>query len=160
MLQDITDSWRFRLNKAQIGHYISCERYQWWNTTIGILSVLFSGTTTGLLLLDFNSLDKAYLKTIIIILSLLAALTTSLQTFLRLGDKAELHRSRASRYGSLKRSIELFAIKEYKQEELSIFLKDVESKWAMIAEDAPVTPKRIRQHIKNILKEEAEEKIK
>lgn len=145
----LSKQWILRLNKSQIGHFVAFERFDFYDKIIGVSIVLFSGITTGLLLFDFNNLDKGSVNILILVFSLLTSIASSLHAFLGLRRKADLHKSKASKYGALKRNIEVFLVHE--NQDFDTFLKSIETQWSIIADDSPVTPRKIRDMSKSII---------
>lgn len=148
--------WKLRLNKAQIGHYMSSEKYSNNHKLIGILSLILSAILIGVLFVDHQQLENAYFRWLLKFTSITIAILNGIQAFLRPGEKAELHRSKATQYGVLKRRIELYVLLD-KYNDAESFLPDVQREWTYITEDAPVTPKSIRIKIKDILSKEMRE---
>lgn len=149
---NLLNQWILRLNKAQVGHFMAYEKYYSYDQILGILIVLFSGVTSGLLLFNFSSIDQLKLEIITIISSLFTAIISSLKATLFMGTKAESHKSKASQYGALKRNIE----KEMTdtQQDLKAYINHIEAQWAIIAGDSPVTPRKIRKKSKEILRDD------
>lgn len=145
-----------RLNKSQIGHYITSENYDKWHGRLGIWSVVISAVTSGLLLFDYQSDPENSLKFYIIVSSIIASVLTSLLAFLGLENKSFLHRSKANQYGSLKRKVETFVAKG--DQDFGTFAEALESEWNLIANDSPVTPRKYRSLAKEVLTEDNEDR--
>ncbi|MCB1065504.1 MAG: SLATT domain-containing protein [Verrucomicrobiae bacterium] len=143
--------WEVRLTSAQTGHYVASERYSRLNNLLGMPLVILSSFVSAFLFADqSNSVISLFLKCAGIAVALLA----SIQTFVRPAEKAELHRVKATKYGSLKRKVETFLATEKSEEDLLSFFKVLVAEWNAIAEDSPVTPHRIRQEIKKVIGED------
>lgn len=151
--------WKMRLNKAQIGHYISTERYGRFHYILGVPLVGTSAFVSASLFLDHNQISQL-LRNIVIFLSIATTIIASLQTFLRFGEKSELHRAKASKYGTLKRNVERFLAINHTDEEIKIFLEKIDTEWSHITADAPVTARSIRKEVTDILSKEREERKK
>jgi hypothetical protein len=154
----LIEEWKFRLNRAQIGHYSSSENYDSWQKIVGVCSVVLSSIVMSILFFDFNILQNNYIKITLSILSILVAIASALQTFLAPGEKSERHRHRAVKYGALRRRLELYIANENSDEEVSKFLYDINREWDLVTEDAPVTPKNIRDKIPKVLKDDIDSK--
>ena len=155
-LTKILLEWKFRLNKAQIGHYISTERYLRGHYILGVPLVAASAFVSAALFLDLNQASQL-LKSMVIILSLSTTTLASLQTFLRFGEKSELHRAKAARYGAVRRRVELFLAQDHVAAETQSFLLEVQAEWNHIAADAPVTARSIRVEVSKMLRAEMKE---
>lgn len=152
-------NWKIRLNKAQIGHYISTERYGRLHYLLGVPLVGVSAFVSASLFLDHDQIPQ-YLRNVVVFLSITTTIIASLQTFLRLGEKSELHRAKAAKYGNLKRTVESFLAIDHTEEEVKIFLEKVDTEWSHITDDAPVTLRSIRKEVSNIFRKEEEERKK
>jgi hypothetical protein len=150
-LNDLLADWTLRLTKAQIGHYLATERYVKLHYTIGILLVISSTFVSSSF---FQQTKTGIVNYILIGVSISSTILASFQTFIRPSEKAEIHRSKASKYGVLRRKIELFSSGKHSHEEIIIFLDRLQEDWNHVAGDAPLTPKAIRTKIKEILQKE------
>lgn len=155
-LKDLLMEWKLRVNKAQIGHYIATERFISLHHYLGIPLVVLSTFVSTALFLDLSKVSQP-LMFIVISSSIITTILASLQIFLKPSEKAELHRSKAAKYGSLRRRLELFLAKDTNLPEMEQFLSEVQTEWDHITSDAPVTPRAVRQHISELLRTELKE---
>jgi hypothetical protein len=142
-LNDLIKDWKKRLHNAQIGHYKCSEKlYDYANVT-GFLLILTTTTVTALLFFDTKGPNHNSWLLIQFILSVLSAGLASIVSFVRFAERAELHRSAASRYGKLRRQLEFLDI--YRKPENMSSIKDklklLRIEWEYVSEDAPLTPK-------------------
>jgi len=150
-MKEKLEEWEVRLNGAQAGHYMSCEKYQRLNNLLGIPLVILSSFVSAFLFFEnVNWYISLFLKISGVIVVILA----SLQTFIRPSEKAEMHRVKASKYGSLKRKVEVAIKQSHNSEESQDLMTPLLFEWNTLAEDAPVTPHNIRKKIKEIIKED------
>ena len=148
---DCRKQWITRLHKAQVGHYTSSEKlYKIANWNGAILIVC----TISLTLLTFYDVDDLNIpvfndvyKIILAILGAVSACLSSYQTMYRPNERAEIHRSQAAAYGSLKRKLELEGCTS--KDRLEEVLKEVENKWEVIASNSPLTKKKIIEELEN-----------
>jgi len=104
-LELLTD-WLRRLKETQAAHYESSKPLAGYNLALGIPVVVltaFVGTSV------FATLEKdvePLIKIAVGLISVTAAILSSLQTFLRFSERAEQHRSTAARSGVVRRQIE------------------------------------------------------
>lgn len=150
----LLSNWRIRLTKAQIGHYMTAEKYLKYHNILGILLVISSAFVSFSF---FQQTTSNIFKYAVIGASFLSTILASLQTFVRPSEKAEIHRTKASKYGVLRRKLELFLSSTHSDRETNIFLNELHKDWANVAGDAPLTPRNIRNRIANILKREIDE---
>ena len=139
---DIRKEWIDRLHKAQIGHYISSEKLYTRAKWFGRVLIFCTVSVTLLTFYNVGDLNIVFFnehyKIILAFLGLLSAWISSYQTMYRPSERAEVHRSQAAAYGSLKRKLELA-----NDETLKKVLEEVENKWEVIASNSPLTKKKI-----------------
>jgi hypothetical protein len=151
----LLENWRTRLNFAQTGHYARCEGYQRLHEYMGASLVVVSALVSCFLFFDAQKSVSPEVKTIVAVVSILATVLASLQTFLRPGEKSELHRAKAARYGSLKRQIEIQIAKGFHDvAQAANFAEYISVRWDHISDDAPVTPQSVRKRISKLIEEE------
>lgn len=140
--------WETRLNAAQTGHYIMAERYQWCNFFIAMPVVILSVIVASFIFYQPTPEDifATPLKWVAIAVTVLS----SLQILIRPSEKAEQHRTKASRYGSLKRKLEITSLKNNLDTEWENLSKELTYEWNSVAEDSPLTPNYARKKIKRL----------
>ena len=85
------------------------------------------------------------------IISILAVVLASLQTFLRLSERAEKHRAVAVRYGALRRELETAIAKGSPYPEKLV--EGLREKLDSISSEAPEIPDRVWKKVEILLKE-------
>jgi hypothetical protein len=103
--------WESELRIVCRGHYQTADRFDMWNIWIGIFSIVSSTVSGSSAWINYiyheANNELSHLSVVVtVIAALLAAISTSLQTFLKFPEKAELSRSAAMRYASLLRKLE------------------------------------------------------
>lgn len=151
----ILNDWNYRLNKAQIGHYLASEKYLSLSYFLGISLVLSSTIVTMFVFLDLSILSQN-IRYSLISISIYSSIIASIITFLRPSEKAEIHRNRATKYGDIRRKVELFLMVG-NSSNVSSFIKDISKEWSFVSNDSPVTKKSIRKKVSSILKNEKNE---
>jgi hypothetical protein len=110
--QRLLDEWHLRITTAQFGHQLQAERTRGWNLALGIPVVIATTVVgTSAFAAINNTGSNTEWKVAAGILSIFAAVLAALQTFLGFGDRAERHRIAATRYASIRRSIELALVR-------------------------------------------------
>lgn len=139
--------WKNRLDVAQAGHYRQSEIYAVFNLIIGVPLVVLSSFVSTVLFIDPTVDPTAHTVDLCArVAGALVAVIASIQTFVRPVEKAEQHRSKAAKYGSLKRKLEFFAARKSQDQNLEEeFLQNFETSWDSIAEDSPTTPWWVRK---------------
>lgn len=144
-LNDLIRDWKKRLHNAQIGHYKCSEKlYDYANFT-GFLLISTTTTVTALLFFDTSGPHQNCWLLLQFFLSVLSAGLASVVSFVRFAERAELHRSAASRYGKLRRQLEFLDTYKNSQDVPTIKdkLKLLRIEWEYVSEDAPLTPKSV-----------------
>lgn len=100
-------TWGLKAQNLQHAHIIAARRHQRLHYSLGIPVVVLSSVvgTTVFATLEQQSLGVAS-RVLVGAISVIAAVLASMQTFLRLGERAELHHSTASRYSTVRRQID------------------------------------------------------
>ncbi|WP_163000025.1 SLATT domain-containing protein [Pseudomonas viridiflava] len=135
---EVLQRWLKRSRESQLSHQLMAERlssvHRWLGVlTIGITAIV--GATT--LLATLGDVSKVLLA----LLTLLAAILSSLQTFLKLEDRTNLHRISGAGYGQVRRKLELAVALESSEKEIR--LKEAESELNKLATESPSVSKRV-----------------
>jgi hypothetical protein len=103
--EQLLHDWRNRAYAAQSAYYVMAGRYRRWNYQLGIPVVILSGLVGTAIFADWQT-SMAYGQWLIGSVSILAAVLSSLQTFLRLADSAADHGAAAAWYSAIRRDTE------------------------------------------------------
>ena len=142
-LNSLIADWSFRLKNAQCGHYKCSEKLYFYANLTGFLLILSTTLVTALLFFDTKGPNEDSWNLLLFILSVLSAGLAGIVSFVRFAERAELHRSAASRYGKLRRQLEFLDTYRNTQENTQIKekLKLLRIEWEYVSADAPLTPK-------------------
>jgi hypothetical protein len=78
------------------------------------------------------------------LVSAAAAVLAALQTFLRYGELAELHKTAAQRYGRLRRELEQHATSSpLDPHDVDVYLTTLRERWDELDETSPATPSEV-----------------
>lgn len=103
----LLEDWHRRTTRAQFGHQMEAERTRTWTLSLGIPVVIFTTVVgTGSFAAINDSTTNTW-KVAAGVVSILAAILASVQTFLGFAERSDRHRIAAARYASTRRSIEL-----------------------------------------------------
>ena len=103
----LLEDWHFRATRAQFGHQLQAERTRWFHLALGIPVLIFTTVVgTGAFAAINDTTTNAW-KIAAGVISILAAVLASVQTFLAFGERSDRHRVAATRYAGTRRSIEL-----------------------------------------------------
>jgi hypothetical protein len=105
-LQGLLEDWHRRVTTAQFGHQRQADRYRALSLVFGIPVVVLTTLvgTSAFAAVTHGASRSARIA--VGVVSILAAVLASIQTFLGYGQAAERHRIAGARYASLRRSIE------------------------------------------------------
>ncbi|SFG10043.1 hypothetical protein SAMN05518865_108120 [Duganella sp. CF458] len=158
---ELIQHWRFRNHRVQLAHYDSARFFAGLHLLLGVPASVLS-TLVGTAI--FSTLSKSHTASMptedgsIVVqiavgfLSVLAAILTGLQTFLKNAEQAERHRIAGARFANLKHRIELVAtLPPSSDEELRKELLSIESRWAKLREESPTLPTFIWKRIERSL---------
>ena len=137
--------WRERYAAVRLAHYRAASRCTAMHYWIGVPAAVFAsvvGTTV------FATLERGvasvYGKVAVAALSVLAAVLTTLQTFLRYAERAERHRAAAAGYSSVRRRIEvLLTLPAAQRGDVKQVLDEIGGRIDAINEAAPDLPRDI-----------------
>ncbi|XPV75969.1 MAG: SLATT domain-containing protein [Desulfovibrio sp.] len=149
--------WKTRLHDAQIGHYVLAEKYKILSEVCGVIITFLTVIITALTF--YNNQAEVY-RYCFSVLCIIATSLSAYQSFYKPGQKSEVHRSQAARYGGLKRSMERLIISSHLEiEAFESKMEDIQKEWDAVAGESPLTSfktlKEIR-HKKNELLKSAE----
>lgn len=134
--------WNNRVLVALNAHYETARFYRQWHYRLGIpaaLSATIVGTTV------YATIDKSTdlrIKIAAGVFGVLAAVLTSLQTFLQLSERAEKHRAIATQYSSVGKELEILIATNQEPDQKK--LDELRAKYDAVDKDAPSIPNRIR----------------
>lgn len=135
---EVLQRWLKRSRESQLSHHLMAERLGLAHQTLGLLTITITaiaGATT--LLATLGDVSKVVLG----LFTLLAAILSSLQTFLKLDDRMNLHRSAGAGYGHVRRKLELaMTLDGTAQEER---LKEAETSLNKLATESPSVSKKV-----------------
>jgi len=141
----LLEDWQRRIRKAQKAHYKDAERFNRYKLYLGIPTVVLTSLVSAGI---FTSLDGTHesieLDPLLIgLISVVATILASLQTFLNYSENKEKHLNAARRLSSLKKEVQQNIITLNKTPAtLNIFIEEVRLKWEEIINEAPLVSRR------------------
>lgn len=120
----------------QLAHYECARKFERFHLWLGLPAIVLS-TFVGTAV--FSSLEKSAdirLQIGVGLLSVVAAVLTGLQTFLRYAELAEKHRLAGARFANLKHRIELLMVLPA-EVDMRSQLAALEETWAKLREESP-----------------------
>jgi hypothetical protein len=101
-VEEVLIDWRHRARDAQYAHHETEKFFSIMHYLLGIPSIVLSTLVGTSVFYGLEKLTDPRVKLLVGVASVTAAILTALQTFLAFSDKAEKHRTYASKYGSLR----------------------------------------------------------
>jgi hypothetical protein len=98
--------WLRRTRESQWGHYEAERSLLRGHYLIGIPLVALTAFAGTAVFATLSSNPQLWFKVVVALTSVIAAILSGLQTFLRNADRASAHRTAASGYGALRRELE------------------------------------------------------
>jgi len=104
------DAFRRQCVYVSRGHYLAAESYAWQHRLLGIPVVAGSTALASSIFAGGAGQSAAWTMGVGIGAALVAVLA-ALQTFLRLAERSEAHRTSAVKYGEVRRQLEIFQVR-------------------------------------------------
>lgn len=145
-LNSLLENWLRRARECQFGHYAAATVLARRNYWLGIPVVILTSLVGTSVFVTLQHEVDIRIKVATGLLSVLAAVLASLQTFLRTSEKAEKHRSSGALYGALAREIEQELNFPSKQGEQTEFLNGLRTQMDALAKEAPEIPAYVWKH--------------
>jgi hypothetical protein len=139
----LLEEWRNRAYAAQSAYYLMAERFTLWNYLLGIPVVTLSGLVGTAI---FSNLDSTvpFGRWIIGSVSVLAAILSSLQTFLRLSESATHFGVAADWYSAIRRDAEeLLALPRDLRGDAKSALDSIRQEMNKVGQKAPALSERL-----------------
>lgn len=134
---DVLQRWLKRARESQLSHQLMAENLQSIHRWLGMLTIgitAIAGATT--LLATLGDVSKVLLA----LFTLIAAILSSLHTFLKLEDRINLHRVSGAGYSHVRRKLELASALDAGEQ--ASRLKEAESELNRLASESPNVSKR------------------
>lgn len=136
----LTKRWIKRARESQFAHYEAGDRLVRRHRSIGVPAIVIS---TIVSLSVFGTLEKMgggeWLKYLAIAFSLLSAVLSALQTYMKYAERGEAHRSVAAGYGAIRRRLELVNVSKPIDPKK---LEKIEAELALLGNKAAVISKK------------------
>lgn len=149
---DLLKYWRFRIHRVQIAHYECARYFERLHLWLGLPAVVLSTVVGTTVFASLSKVTDLAFQIAVGLLSVIAAVLTGLQTFLRYSELAERHRLVGARFANLKHRIELLtAFPPATEAEFNSSLQSVEDAWSKLREESPMLPGRIWKRIEKAI---------
>lgn len=135
--------WNNGVRLMNVGHYKAAKYYRRLHLILGIQVIIlttFVGTSFSFIT---ELATSSYLRGLISVLSVVAAILAGLQTFLKFAESADKHHSAGVKYGELRREIqELIAFRLDDVDKVKDSIEIIRRKWDLLEPEAPTLPDR------------------
>ena len=108
MNRNLMETWYKRAEACHKCHFLASHRYSKYNHMIGIPTILFTTIVGTTVFASLSTESRLVIATVVIgSVSMVAAILSSLQTFLGFSERADRHRDAGVKYGATGRKMEL-----------------------------------------------------
>lgn len=136
--------WMDNAKRAQIAHFESANRFSRLNYWLGIPVVVLSAIVGTSVFATLQKSVTPHIQIAIGMISVLAAILASLQTFLNFNNRASKHHTTASEYESVKRQIqEALVLQNFGAKSCAQQIAQVRGKLDSAGKNAPPIPSKI-----------------
>ena len=137
-VEPLLDSWRTKARTNQHAHYESSKHCGRLNLRLGVPAIILSAFVgTGVFATLQEEVDPRA-RVAVGVVSVVVAVLTSLQTFLRFAERAARHRKAANGYASVRREIEtLLAVGAGARGEPTTIAEGIRNRLDALADEAP-----------------------
>lgn len=147
--EELLQDWYRRARENQFAHYEAIKPLSSANYKLGIPVAVLSGLVGTSIFATLQEEADVGFRIGVGIVSVLVAVLSSLQTFLRLSERAEKHRAVAVRYGGLRRELETAIAKGGPYEEKLV--EGLREKLDSISSESPEIPDRVWKKVETLL---------
>jgi hypothetical protein len=108
MERNLLETWYKRAEACHKCHFLASHRYSKYNYMIGIPTIVVTTVVGTSVFASLSTESRAVVATLAIgFVSIMAAILSSLQTFLGFPERADRHRDAGVKYGTIGRKMEL-----------------------------------------------------
>lgn len=147
-------AWIRRARESQFSHYGQATKFRRASLWLGVpVIVLTTIVGTAVFTSIAHGSQSPEVKLSLGLLSVLAAVLSSLQTFMKLPEKAELHRKFGAKYGSIRRRLEQVYSDREGQQITHQVLELLNRELSAIAEEAPDVPDKALKNVQKSIRD-------
>jgi hypothetical protein len=155
----LTD-WFRRARESQFIHYECGTWYSRLHYWLGIPAIVLSSAVGTAVFASLDNSATGAQRIAVGLISIVAAVLASLQTFLRFSERAERHRATGSGYGAIRRALELLkTFPPADTEALQRTFADIKGQMDQLAKDAPEVPANIKRKSDRLVKNKPHDRI-
>ena len=133
----LLEEWIFRIRRAQQAHYESATHFARLNYWLGVPAIALSAVVGTSVFAALGKETAISIKIAVGVASVTAAILMALQTFLSYSERAEKHRTVATRYGIMRREIERKLALPPAKRELEAYIESLQVQWDKVMKTVP-----------------------
>ena len=138
--REMLDGWHKGLRTLSRANFSMASRYGWWNALVGACVVVFSGAAGSTVLANLGKSDPE-LQLKIGLVSIVATILASLQTFFKFSELSNRHKAAAVKYGGLRTEVQVLLASDLpKVADLDQKIESIRTRWQSIDQEAPTAP--------------------
>ncbi len=141
--EELLGRWHRRLRESQFSQFHAAEARERAHLLLGVPAIVLSTIVGTSVFASLEATIDTRIKIVLGTTSVVAAVLSALQTFLRFPERAEQHRRAGARFGAVRREVEtLLAVGQPPSAET---LTRLRRRIDRIVEEAPTVPTRIHR---------------
>lgn len=142
--EELLADWMRRARESQFCHYEAAKYFARVNYWVGVPVVVLTCLVGTTVYASLQSSVSFPVQVGVGAISVLASILAGLQTFLRLGERSEKHRTTGAQYGSVRRRLEVIhALSPERRGAVDEFLNRTRETLDSLAESGPDVPPRV-----------------
>jgi len=160
-IEKLATDWFRRCRESQMVHYEYASNLQKRHIWLGASAMILS-TIVGTAVFSSweSSTNNGWLRVLFGMLSMLAATTAALQTFMNFSDRSVEHKAAGANYGALRRELELLkTVPPEAEKEVYKALENIKAKMDELAGKSPGIPSKFKMEIDDRLKSKNHKRI-
>jgi hypothetical protein len=148
--EKLLERWHTTLLAFNGGHFVAAARCEHRNLYLGVPTTLLATVTGTSIFATLTISPQVWAKILVGLLSLTAAVLASQQTFLRYGERAQVHKNAGQKFGALRREIEETYVCHSNTDEAlpQEFFTSIRTRWDQVSEESPPLPQKIHDQAK------------
>ncbi|MFN0277587.1 MAG: SLATT domain-containing protein [Pyrinomonadaceae bacterium] len=139
----LVTQWLNGLSVLHRGHFTAAKACEQKNIYLGIPVIVLSTIVGSAVFASIQTDSATNTKIMVGALSIMAAIFSGLQTFLKFSERAERHKITATKYGILRRELEQSIVLTSDGIPEKAFLDSLRTRWDSLDEESPTLPARI-----------------
>ena len=145
--EELIGQWQQGLGNSHRAHYEAAKYYERLHLWFGVPTVVMSALLGTTVFTSLQHADVAWVKTLMVVLSVSMIALTSLQTFFKYSERAERHKTAAVQIGEVRHELEQ-KLQFGPVDEA--FAKAIREKWDAADRQAPTFPPGLYERVETL----------